>query len=442
MLDEKKPNLIIIESLRAFMLLGEVPLIYKQKASDFTRNRKLPFARLVTFMLKALRKKISLEIASFYEKLVLMAIEEEQASLTSSAFCQSRQKIKPEFFRDSIRHFTNEFYTDNDGRVKLWEGRRLLSVDGSIIELPHTEWLEQKYGTYANQYKTLRITARVSILYDVLNEMVIDGSLEKYSTGERTMALSHLGQASSNDIILYDRGYPSFDFIFEHQQRTIDFVMRAQVGYNNVVKEFVKSGLESQLADIMIAHNEPIKGKLYNYKTKIRVRLVRVELSSGEIEVLITSLLEELKYPNSIFKTLYFKRWGIETRYDVLKNSLRIENFSGLSEIVILQDFFITLLVANMEALLREEVNKEVQINYPDRKYEYQVNICACVNLLRDKITDLLLGQQPQKILNYLTKTFAQNIEPLRPNRSFVRKSDQYRTKKKPKMMKNRKINT
>ena len=440
--DEKKSNLVILESLRGFLLLSEVPVIYKQKPTDFTRNRKLPFPRLVTFMLKALRKKISLEVTSFYENLVSMALEEEQTSLTASAFCQSRQKLKPAFFRDGLRHFVNDFYTDNDERVKLWEGKRLLAVDGSIIELPHTEEFEKEYGTYANQYKTLRITARVSILYDVLNEMVIDGLLEKFGTGEREMALSHSDQASINDLILYDRGYPSFDFIFEHQQRGVDFVMRAKVGWNNVVKAFVKSGLETQQVAIMIADNEPIKDKLYNYKTKIKIRLVRVILSSGEVEVLITSLLDEIKYPNSVFKPLYFKRWGIETRYDVLKNSLRIENFSGLSEIVIQQDFFITLLIANVEALLRGEVNKEVKVKYPLRKYEYQVNISVCVNLLRDKITDLLLGQNPQKVLDYLTKVFTQNIEPVRPDRSFVRKTDQYRTKKKPKMMKNRKINT
>lgn len=95
-----------------------------------------------------------------------------------------------------------------------------------------------------------------------------------------------------------------------------------------------------------------------------------------------------------------------------------------------------------MEALLREEVNKEIKVKYPLRKYEYQVNISVCVNLLRDKITDLLLGRNPQKVLDYVTKIFTQNIEPIRPDRSFVRKPDQYRTKKKPKMMKNRKINT
>lgn len=95
----KKPNLVIIENLRAFLLLSEIPLIYKEKPTSFTRNRKLPFPRLVTFMLKALRKKISLEVTHFYEKLVSMALEEEQASLTASCLLSKSSKVKAFIFQ-------------------------------------------------------------------------------------------------------------------------------------------------------------------------------------------------------------------------------------------------------------------------------------------------------------------------------------------------------
>jgi hypothetical protein len=52
----------------------------------------------------------------------------------------------------------------------------------------------------------------------------------------------------------------------------------------------------------------------------VQVRAVKVKLSTGETEVLLTSLMDKDKYPNEIFKELYFLRWGIETHYGVLKN--------------------------------------------------------------------------------------------------------------------------
>lgn len=53
------------------------------------------------------------------------------------------------------------------------------------------------------------------------------------------------------------------------------------------------------------------------------MRLIRVDLPSGEIEILMTSLLDSQIYPAKIFKELYFLRWKIETFYDELKNKLR-----------------------------------------------------------------------------------------------------------------------
>ena len=58
-------------------------------------------------------------------------------------------------------------------------------------------------------------------------------------------------------------------------------------------------------------------------------------LDTGEVEVLLTNLTE-----NFDFKHLYFLRWGVEIEYDVLKNALEIENFSGRTETAIKQDFY------------------------------------------------------------------------------------------------------
>ena len=71
----------------------------------------------------------------------------------------------------------DEFYTDNDGGIKLWSGFRVLSVDGSSITLPITKELKNLYGETKNQTKTSVVQARVSVLYDVLNHYVLDGIL-------------------------------------------------------------------------------------------------------------------------------------------------------------------------------------------------------------------------------------------------------------------------
>jgi len=59
----------------------------------------------------------------------------------------------------------------------------------------------------------------------------------------------------------------------------------------------------------------------------LRLRLIRVELESGEIEVLITSLTDEQKFPYEIFMDLYHKRWPVEVDYLFMKQRIEIGNF-------------------------------------------------------------------------------------------------------------------
>lgn len=70
----------------------------------------------------------------------------------------------------------------------------------------------------------------------------------------------------------------------------------------------------------------------------ITVRFVRVVLPTGEIEVLATSLLDEVRFPDAVFADLYHERWGSETYYDLIKNRLECENFSGKSAESVRQD--------------------------------------------------------------------------------------------------------
>ena len=67
-----------------------------------------------------------------------------------------------------------------------------------------------------------------------------------------------------------------------------------------------------------------------------RVRRNGVKLSkNGEIEVLATSVLNKNILKTENFKELYFQRWKIETYYEIIKNRLSLENFTGISSLAI-----------------------------------------------------------------------------------------------------------
>jgi hypothetical protein len=82
------------------------------------------------------------------------------------------------------------------------------------------------------------------------------------------------------------------------------------------------------------------------------VRAIRIELASGETEILLTSLMDKDLYPHEIFKELYHLRWTVEENYKTAKCRIEIENFSGKSVESVYQDFHAKVFAMNLTAAM------------------------------------------------------------------------------------------
>ena len=391
-------------------------------------------------MINFLNKSLSIEIENFVDHLKKECGLLGFKSFTKSAFVQYRKKIKPTVFKKLSSILIDEFYTDNDCAIKLWSGFRVLSVDGSSITLPITKELKNVYGETKNQTKTSVVQARVSVLYDVLNHYVLDGILCPKDIGERALALQHLCYSKTKDLIIYDRGYPAYDFIHQHCLRKVDFLMRVKVSFSAVTKAFMDSGKTSEIVEIYPGKNVNISEKDYHRDTAIKVRLIRIELPSGETELLITSLVNSKRYPTKIFKQLYFKRWKVETFYDELKNKLKVEHFSGYSNQSILQDFYAALFISNVQTLIVSDLEEELNKQNQGKKYQYKVNTNLSYGFLKNRIIKLFFSKIDIKnIIMELKILFKQHLVPIRPDRNQQRDTAKYRRREKPKVTKNHK---
>jgi len=92
---------------------------YKESEPDFTRKRVLGFARVVVMILSG--KKLSLQnsLNKFFS-----VIGEVFKVPTDSAYCQAKQKVKPEIFVHLSGQLNADFYRlyGADEEVKLWRG--------------------------------------------------------------------------------------------------------------------------------------------------------------------------------------------------------------------------------------------------------------------------------------------------------------------------------
>ena len=380
------------------------------RPQDFTRNRKMPFQLLVFFLLSRRKRSTQNELENFFEK---MGIKQE---MSQQGVSDARYKIKDSAFSDL---FYQTAALNYHGYYETWNGYRLLAIDGSKIALPDIALLGRYYGTMGADSSSP--TAQASICYDVLNRFVVDALIEPLAIDERTLALEHIRNLDKSvrlpkELVLMDRGYPSFDLIHQLKKDNIAFVLRVKSGFNLDID----------------AQTQP-DGQVALHKAgypDIPVRIVKFPLPSGETETLVTSL-EDPSLTTHDFKKLYFLRWPVETKFDEVKNKLEIENFTGYSILGIRQDFYATMLMANLAAAARWEAQDlaDQEREGKNNKYEYQINVNHEIGVLKDRLIYAFTKPNPAAEVDKIIRLLAKRVCPVKPGRSPVRNGSPRKSK-------------
>ena len=263
-------------------------------------------------------------------------------------------------------------------KIKCYKGYRVLAIDGSELRLNKTKENKEIFVSQSRSAEN-KTNARISLLYDVISNYVIDAQIGSIGISERDYAIKNLAHFSSicdeKDIVIFDRGYPSRDMIAVLSEMGCKYLMRLQDSCFKGVKE-------NSSNDFLITVST--KTNIYS------VRVVRVLLKSGEVETLITNLSED-EFSANDFLGLYFLRWGIETIYDTLKNKLLIEKFAGRSSTAVLQEYYATMFVLNCIAAMSATVNRKLLSSKADCKYQYRANVNLMIGYFKYRLSAMLL---------------------------------------------------
>lgn len=423
---EFKDSLKIIETLKRKINNLDFMRAHRNSDRDFTRERKLPFVSLVLFMLNLVRDTLQKELTNFLTR--FSDVNGSPQKISKSAFCQSRVKLKPEAFVELNHTLVHEFYTDNE--YETWRGFRLLSVDGTTLQLPYSDKIRNYFGYNNDPYERKLPMARSSSLYDLCNDVIINTKIDSYYTGEYELFLSHVDKINLKDLLILDRGYGAIWLFFLILSKKADFVVRLQSNFSTEIDLFLESNENSRIVHVT---NSTTKSKQALEKLSLdfkpfEYRLIKVVLDNGEIEILATSLMDEDKFPVEIFKDLYFMRWGIEVNIDHLKNQVEIENFTGLTPISVEQDYYANMFITNLQAIIARDAKAEVDREDRGGKYEYKINKNLSLGYMKDRIVNILMGDNP-KYFEELKELFKIEQVPVRKNRRFER--NPYRKRKK-----------
>lgn len=396
---------------------------FRVNPADFSRNRVLTLPVVALSILRG--HKVSQQNAL---NKVFRELDQLEATPTASAYCQARQKLKPELFARLNQMVVEDFYRlyEADGAVKRWRGRRLLGADGTRLNLPDTEGLRAAFTVYSNQHEEF-VLATAVVLHDLLNDIGLRASLGPVS-GEKRPLLEQLWEATSeSDVLVLDRNFGDYSVVSWAVLTNRDVIIRCRRQSFSVVEEFWQSEEIEQIVTLNVSQSAETKRfvREHNLPESVRVRLLKFTLPTGETEVLLTTLCDLRQYPREEFYTVYGWRWSDETYYDRIKNIFEVERFSGESEQVIRQDFFGVIFLSTLESILTKSPQEVLSERDAARKTETKAKVNRAVSYvsLVDEAVGLLLDERvhPEDALERLRHLFQKNPTRHRAGRKYDR---------------------
>lgn len=395
-------------SLRERIHNPEFKARHRRAPTAFTRNRKLSFVRLLLSLLRKSAKSLQ----NVLNELHWLA---DWPLLSASAFSQARAQLKHTAYIELNRELLLPFVWANE--PQRYQGFRLLAGDSTCLRLPLHPSVREQFGviaTYNGRDATVSGeygAGQAFVLYDLLNQVVLDAQLTRAHSYEVKLAEQALVHSDAHDLLIFDRGFAAYEFLAVLQQRQRQFVIRCSCGSFAAVQAlFVADQETSQQVTLQAPQAQRAALSQAGLPLSLRLRLVSVRLATGELEVLVTSLLDEQRYPSSTFKHIYHQRWGVETLFDRLKNRLALENFSGQTATAILQDFHASIFVTNLESLLTQTAAAQLAERAAENQLGQSVNKMVSFHALKLQVFALLdSAQEPAVVLEQLTQLLLRN---------------------------------
>jgi len=385
----------------------------------FTRQRKLPFHVLIAFLLNFVKGSYQDELDKFFK--AINRFDVAQRVVSKVALAKARMKLKFEAFIELNQHLVS--YFERSFNAITWKGFRLLAIDGSTVRLPHIDAIAEHFGLWGVRQGNPSPMARVSQIFDVLNKTTVDALIYPKGSGERTLAAQHLLKVRLGDLVLLDRGYPAWWLFSLILSQNAQFCARISCTKWKAIRKFFHSGLTEKIISLSI-HATSVANceKMGLPIAPLKLRLIRVE-NNGQVEVLITSLLDMDKYPIEIFHDLYHLRWPVEEDYKTMKCRLEVENFSGKSVLSVYQDFHAKVFTKNLVWIMAFPGNNALRQQHEHRKYDYQINFTQALSKSKGVIGLLFheTASVAAQLIAALQDIFQRTIEPIRPGRKYPR---------------------
>lgn len=341
--------------------------------------------------------------------------------VTGAAFSYARYKIKLGFFFELDKLLSDYIIKP----AKRWKDYQLIAGDGSSINLPSSPQIKKHFGIYQTSKGGINTClARTFIFYDVLSNFVLDSIISPTFIGELTLMMPLLKNLpSENTLVLLDRGFGFFSTCKQLINNKQGYCIRLSVGQSSFSKKAMLNPESDFITMWTPGYNERETCKRHGIDSSpIKVRVTKVLLKSGEIELLVSSIYDTKTVTAQDMEALYALRWGIEEGFKKLKPKMKLEQFGCKKHEGVYQEFYAHIFMMNLVAIIGTGAQEAIKQKTAGRKNEYKYNWQNAFLFVRAKIGRLFTTRDFVDLFEELIHQVRDSLVMIRPGRAFVRR--------------------
>lgn len=397
--------------------------------SDFTRKKKLPVNKLISFLILQGSSSTKNELLDFFD----MSNETPSAS----ALNQQRAKLLPE----ALEAVFNEFNTSVKKISQNISNYRFLAADGSSFTFfSRPKFATEEYyiskGHSAKGFYSMHLNA----FFDLQNHTYTDAIIQPIHNKNEFRAFCDIVDrheiiSGTKNVYIGDRGYCSYNnmahviesgqfFLFRAKDINskgitsnfkypesdyFDTNINVSIVRSNSKKISIKENYYKRFIEKSLSFDYLENGSLDSYDLSFRV--LRFPLSENSYECIITNLPSD-EFPIDRVKEIYFSRWGIESSFRKLKYTIGLSNFHSYKPQYIQQEIWAKMIEYNITETLINLATLEKK----ETKHTYKVNFSRAAHICR-----IFLRHHSKKDSTDVMLLLKKELIPIRNERQFQR---------------------
>jgi hypothetical protein len=325
-----------------------------------------------------------------------------------SAICQARYRLGARPLVELFRRVCQPMATENTPGAFLF-GRRLMAIDGTVEDVPDTPENALAFGRHHNDRGASAFPQiRAVYLVECGTHAIIDAGYWPCHTSERVGGRRLLRSLTPEMLLMWDRGFHSFDMAQRTRERGAHFLGRVP-------------------GHVHLTPHSPLMVRVITYTIDDSARE-----GHGKTHRLMTSLLDPQECPARELACAYHERWEEEMTIDEVDTHQRLVNHPLRSQkpVGVIQELYGLLLAHYAVRRIMHDAAQQAGLD-PDR-----LSFTNALRIICDAVAEfqmVAVEQRPalyQRLLKDIARYRLPERKPRTNPRVVKRKMSNFRLKR------------